>query len=136
MSREAAASLSADVARVLAGHAHVLVAPEDPGLVFRRLLEARYVTATVTEKGYCLTTDGELDLDHPDIRRDLDRREQPTSLIGWIAEGLSQRRRHDLPLRHLFAHGALRHRSRLPGDRRYAEAPLVGAPLASAHRRV
>jgi fructuronate reductase len=75
----------------------VLVAPEDPGLVFRRLLEARYVTATVTEKGYCLTTDGELDLDHPDIRRDLDRREQPTSLIGWIAEGLSQRRRHDLP---------------------------------------
>ena len=75
----------------------VLVAPEDPGLVFRRLLEARYVTATVTEKGYCLTTAGELDLDHPDIRRDLARRERPTSLIAWVAEGLSQRMRHDLP---------------------------------------
>jgi len=82
--------------RVIGSILQVLVAPENPGLVFRRLLEARYVTATVTEKGYCLTTAGELDLDHPDIRRDLERREQPTSLIGWIAEGLSQRMRHDL----------------------------------------
>jgi fructuronate reductase len=83
--------------QVIGSILQILVAPEDPGLVFRRLLEARYVTATVTEKGYCLTTAGELDLDHPDIRRDLERREQPTSLIGWIAEGLSQRMRHDLP---------------------------------------
>jgi fructuronate reductase len=83
--------------QVIGSILQVLVAPEDPGLVFRRLLEARYVTATVTEKGYCLTSSGELDLDHPDIRRDLARREQPASLIGWITEALSQRQRHDLP---------------------------------------
>lgn len=82
--------------RVIGSILQVLVASEDPGRVFRRLLETRYVTATVTEKGYCLTTAGELDLDHPDIRADLARRERPASLIGWIAEGLSQRRLHDL----------------------------------------
>jgi fructuronate reductase len=83
--------------QVIGSVREVLVAPEDPARVFRRLLEARYVTATVTEKGYCLTTAGDLDVDHPDIRRDLQRREQPTSLIGWLAEGLSRRRRHDVP---------------------------------------
>lgn len=83
--------------RVIGAIRQVLVAAEDPAGVFRRLLEARYVTATVTEKGYCLTAAGELDLEHPDIRADLVRRERPVSLIGWIAEGLSQRRLHDLP---------------------------------------
>ncbi|TAL28766.1 MAG: mannitol dehydrogenase family protein [Phenylobacterium sp.] len=88
---------AAPALQVVGSILQVVVAPEDPALVFRRLLEARYVTATVTEKGYCLTTEGELDLEHPDIRRDLGRREHPLSLIGWIAEGLSRRRRHDLP---------------------------------------
>jgi len=83
--------------QVIGAIRQLVVAPEDPAMVFRRLLEARYVTATVTEKGYCLTTAGDLDLDHPDIRRDLERREQPVSLVGWIAEALSQRKRHDLP---------------------------------------
>jgi len=83
--------------QVIGSIRQLVVAPEDPAMVFRRLIEARYVTATVTEKGYCLTTAGNLDLGHPDIRRDLDRREQPASLIGWITEALSQRKRHDLP---------------------------------------
>jgi fructuronate reductase len=83
--------------QVIGSLLQLLVAPENPALVFRRLLEARYVTATVTEKGYCLTPAGELDVEHPDIRRDLERREHPVSVIGWISEGLSQRRRHDLP---------------------------------------
>lgn len=110
--------------QVIGSIRQVLVAPEDAALVFRRLLEARYVTATVTEKGYCLTTAGELDLDHADIRRDLERREQPTSLIGWIAEGLSQRKRHDLPpfttisCDNLSANGAKLHRAVV----RFAEA--------------
>lgn len=88
---------AAPALQVVGSILQMIVAPEDPGMVFRRLLEARYVTATVTEKGYCLTTAGELDLEHPDIRRDLERREHPSSLIGWIAEGLSRRHRHDLP---------------------------------------
>jgi len=75
----------------------VLVAAEDPDAVFRRLAEARYVTATVTEKGYCLTTDGALDLGHPDIRHDLDASDRPVSVIGWITEALCRRKASGRP---------------------------------------
>ncbi|MFN4175654.1 mannitol dehydrogenase family protein [Phenylobacterium sp.] len=80
--------------RVIGALREVVVASEDPEAVFRRLVSpgVRFVTATVTEKGYCLTTAGELDLDHPDIRRDLETPERPVSLPGWIAEGLRRRR--------------------------------------------
>lgn len=75
----------------------VLVATEDPEAVFDRLATARYVTSTVTEKGYCLTTGGELDLTHPDICRDLEAPERPVSLIGWIAEALRRRKDAEHP---------------------------------------
>lgn len=52
----------------------------------------RLVTATVTEKGYCLTPDGRLERDHPSILRDLRREATPTSFIGWLVHGLAQRR--------------------------------------------
>ena len=52
------------------------------------------VSSTVTEKGYCLAGDGTLDFDHPDIIRNLQRPNDPTTLIGWIALGLSDRRRN------------------------------------------
>jgi fructuronate reductase len=77
--------------QVIGAIKELLVAAEDREAVFRRLAQARYVTATVTEKGYCLTTGGDLDLSHPDIRRDLDAPERPVSLIGWIAEALRRR---------------------------------------------
>lgn len=78
--------------QVIGSIAEVLVAPEDPDAVFAQLDQARYVTSTVTEKGYCLTTGGELDLGHPDIRRDLDTPGRPVSLVGWITEALRRRR--------------------------------------------
>ncbi|MFN3582644.1 mannitol dehydrogenase family protein [Phenylobacterium sp.] len=80
--------------RVIGAIREALVAPQDPEAVFRRLVspDVRFVTATVTEKGYCLTTAGELDLGHPDIRRDLEAPERPVSLPGWIAEALRRRR--------------------------------------------
>jgi len=78
--------------QVIGALTEVLVAPEAPDAVFQRLAQARFVTSTVTEKGYCLTTGGALDLDHPDIRRDLDAPERPVSLIGWIAEALRRRK--------------------------------------------
>jgi fructuronate reductase len=52
----------------------------------------RLITATVTEKGYCLTPDGGLDMDHPAIRRDLTEPDRPTSYVGWLAHGLAERR--------------------------------------------
>ncbi|MBU1375131.1 MAG: mannitol dehydrogenase family protein [Alphaproteobacteria bacterium] len=78
--------------QVIGSIKEVLVASEAPDAVFERLMQARYVTATVTEKGYCLTTGGALDLGHPDIRHDLDAPERPVSVIGWITEALRRRK--------------------------------------------
>lgn len=72
--------------RVIGSIKEVLVAAEAPQAVFARLQAARVVTATVTEKGYCLTPAGDLDLTHADIQSDLANPESPVSLIGWIAE--------------------------------------------------
>lgn len=77
--------------RVIGALREVLVAPDNPETVFARLITARIVTSTVTEKGYCLAPDGTLDLDHPDIVHDL-AGTTPKSFIGYVAEGL--RRRH------------------------------------------
>ncbi|MEW5683807.1 MAG: mannitol dehydrogenase family protein [Pseudomonadota bacterium] len=78
--------------QVIGAIREVLVAANDPERVFDRLMQARYVTSTVTEKGYCLATAGFLDLDHPDIRRDLGSPERPVSIVGWITEALRRRR--------------------------------------------
>lgn len=51
----------------------------------------RLVTATVTEKGYCLAADGELDFAHPAIVRDLSGA-MPVTLVGWLVRGLAIRR--------------------------------------------
>jgi fructuronate reductase len=52
----------------------------------------RLVTATVTEKGYCLTADGGLDHDHPAIRHDLADPVRATSFVGRLVDGLARRR--------------------------------------------
>jgi fructuronate reductase len=71
-----------------------LVAPQDPETVLERLcaLTTRVVTITVTEKGYCLDADGNLDVAHADIQRDLRDSRAPTSLIGYLVEALNRRR--------------------------------------------
>jgi fructuronate reductase len=51
------------------------------------------VTLTITEKGYCLGANGDLDFAHPDIAHDLELPEAPRSAIGWLAAGLAERRR-------------------------------------------
>ncbi len=65
------------------GGAELAALLSDPGVAL--------VTSTVTEKGYCLTADGDLDLSHPDIVADLNGGE-PVSLIGWLVAGLAARR--------------------------------------------
>jgi fructuronate reductase len=57
----------------------------------------RIVSSTVTEKGYCLAGDGTLDLDHPDIVRDLADPAHPASIVGWLTLGLADRREAGLP---------------------------------------
>ena len=72
-----------------------LVAPEDPQAVLARIAheDARIVSLTVTEKGYCHDpASGQLNLDHPDIVHDLGQPLAPRSAIGYLAWGLQRRR--------------------------------------------
>jgi fructuronate reductase len=63
----------------------LLAAMSDPAV--------RIVTLTVTEKGYCHDpATCRLDEDHPDIRRDLERPNQPNSAPGFLVEALARRR--------------------------------------------
>jgi fructuronate reductase len=68
--------------------------PGEDAAVRKLLLDPaiRIVTATVTEKGYCLAGDGTLDFAHPDVVHDLAAPANPRSLIGWLALGLADRR--------------------------------------------
>jgi fructuronate reductase len=82
------------IVRVIGSIREVLTAPRSPDAVFARLTDpaVRIVSATVTEKGYCLTPAGDLDLDNPQVRRDLDGTLPPQTLVGWLVEGLRRRR--------------------------------------------
>lgn len=79
---------------VLGSLSEVLVAAQAPAVALQRVAspEARLLTLTVTEKGYCLDVEGRLDLAHPDIRHDLDHPHAPCSAIGFVVEGLRLRR--------------------------------------------
>ena len=71
----------------------VLVAAEQYAEVLAQLsaAETRFVTLTITEKGYCLNAAGELDLQHPEIRQDLKRQTQPITAIGLLVTALQAR---------------------------------------------
>src|SRR5580698_573327 len=79
--------------RVVGSLREILVAREDPENVLARLSAptTRVVTITVTEKGYCLDAAGNLDTTHADIQSDLRLPHRPTSLIGYLVEGLRRR---------------------------------------------
>jgi fructuronate reductase len=77
----------------------LLVAPEDPNTVLERIAQpdARIVSLTVTEKGYCHDpASGALRLEHPDIAHDLAHPHTPRSAIGFIVRGLAMRRARGL----------------------------------------
>ena len=76
----------------------VLVAPHQQRAVMCRLVASatQVVSITVTEKGYCIDRDGNLDTGHPEIARDLGNPRNPESLVGWLVESLRLRRAADL----------------------------------------
>jgi fructuronate reductase len=85
--------------RVIGSVQDVLVAHESPQAVIRHLADpaVHLITATITEKGYCLRSDGGLDMTNADIAHDLQQPEQPRTFVGYLAEGLRQRRERKLP---------------------------------------
>jgi fructuronate reductase len=80
--------------RIIGALTEVVTAPQTSAVALARLaaVRTRLITLTVTEKGYCLTPQGELDLSHPDVAHDLERPSGPRSAVGWLAEGLRRRR--------------------------------------------
>jgi fructuronate reductase len=82
------------VYRVVGTLRNILTAPEDPQAVLAALAAptTHVVTITVTEPAYALGVDGELDLAAPAVAHDLAGGSPPRSLVGWLVEGLAQRR--------------------------------------------
>ncbi len=80
--------------RVIGAMTQVLSAPREPEAVLARLAapQTRWLGLTVTEKGYGLTAQGDLDAGNVDIAADLAGGSTPTSAIGWIVAGLALRR--------------------------------------------
>ncbi len=79
--------------RIIDAH-RAFLAPDAAGETMALLADPAVglVTTTVTEKGYCLSPDGTLDMDHADIRHDLAGTDTPRSVVGWIVAGLAARR--------------------------------------------
>ncbi|MES1200190.1 MAG: mannitol dehydrogenase family protein [Pseudomonadota bacterium] len=79
--------------RVIGTIKEVLVAPESPEAVLARLTapEIEIVTLTITEKGYCLDGEGQLDLLSSDIKADIALPDHPRSAIGFLVAGLAER---------------------------------------------
>lgn len=74
-----------------------------PGAILAALThpDARIISSTVTEKGYCLDPTGALDFANPAIRSDLEAAQAtdwvPGSFTGWLVRGLQARRLAGLP---------------------------------------
>ena len=76
-----------------------LAARRHPAAVMARLIapQTALLTMTITEAGYCLTRDDELDFARPEIAADLRTPETPASMVGWVVEALNRRRALGLP---------------------------------------
>ena len=112
--------------RVIGAIREVLTAPRAPEAVLARLSDpaVRLITATVTEKGYSLTPDGDLDDTNPKIRADLEGKGPPKTLVGWLAAGLARRR--------AAGHGGL---AAISCDNLSANGDASPAPSSSSPRR-
>ncbi|WP_158968972.1 mannitol dehydrogenase family protein [Paraglaciecola sp. L3A3] len=72
----------------------VLVAKSQYQILQTRLSAAstKFVTMTITEKGYCLDSEGNLDLNNLDIKQDLTGEQQACSAIAVLVEALATRK--------------------------------------------
>ncbi|MDU0355144.1 mannitol dehydrogenase family protein [Paraglaciecola aquimarina] len=90
------AVLDADTSYEVVGSIQeVLIAKEQYQALQARLSseKTKFVTMTITEKGYCLNSEGNLDLNNPDIKQDLSGEQQACSAIGVLVEALATRQK-------------------------------------------
>ncbi len=89
-----------DSARVIGSMVDYLYAPDDPEAVLSTLADerTRLVTLTVTASSYHVDpATGEFRADDEAIAEDVAHPEQPTTVFGYIVEGLRRRRERGLP---------------------------------------
>ncbi len=80
--------------RIVGSLRRVLAASADPVAAQGVLADPaiRVATLTVTEPAYALGSDGELDLQRPEITHDLANPDNPVSAPGWVLAALARRR--------------------------------------------
>lgn len=80
--------------RIIGSLHEMLVAPKDPEAILERLTRpsTHVLSSTITEKGYCLTPDGDLDTARDEIIHDFSNPQQPVSAPGYLCEALRRRR--------------------------------------------
>ncbi|GAB3552102.1 mannitol dehydrogenase family protein [Arthrobacter tumbae] len=87
-------------ARVIGSITGYLLAPDDPEAVIEAIAAPgiRIVSMTITEGGYCIDpATGEVDIDNPALRTDLEADAVPASVFGLVTEALARRRQRGLP---------------------------------------
>lgn len=85
--------------RVIGAVKEVLFAGDDHEVIVERLCAAttKFVTLTITEKGYALDGSGKLDVNNPMIQADLANPDQPSSAMGYIVLATRLRLSQGLP---------------------------------------
>ena len=86
--------------RVIGSIVDYVYAADDAGLALKTLMseEVKIVSLTVTEKGYNQDKrTGKLDLSHPEILHDLDRKNSPKTAVGLISWAIKLRREAGVP---------------------------------------
>ncbi len=71
-----------------------LLAPDHQQAVVDRMAhpDTKIVSLTITEGGYNLKSDGEFDLEHPDIQHELKNPGDPKTIYGYLAAALRKRK--------------------------------------------
>ena len=80
--------------RVVGSVLDVIVAPENPERLIEALSDSciKIVSLTITEKGYLRGAFGQLDLAHADVQYDLNNRQRPITVFGFLAAALARRK--------------------------------------------
>lgn len=74
-----------------------LLAPDNQQAVIDRIahIDTKILSLTITEGGYNLLSDGEFDLDHPDVQHDLNNPTDPKTIYGYLSAALRKRKENE-----------------------------------------
>ncbi len=89
----------ADTARVIGAMKEVMHAPSNPQAILDRLMDPaiKILSLTITEKGYCYDTDGNLEQNNPAVKHDLGNLASPQSALGYVVSALANRKEKGMP---------------------------------------